>query len=122
MGKVAENGRKVKAITLLFGRFSRLFQKSKKWLKMDGKVKSIALVFGRFSPLFQKSKKWLKMDEKLRLYYSLTFWTIFAPFSKGQSGQSFFLPRAFFRAVRQTSFTNCETSSMRTPNLRGSES
>jgi hypothetical protein len=32
---VAENGRKVKAIALLFGRFSPLFQKSKKWLKMD---------------------------------------------------------------------------------------
>jgi hypothetical protein len=31
------------------------------------KVKAIALLFGRFSPLFQKSKQWLKMDEKLRL-------------------------------------------------------
>jgi hypothetical protein len=35
-------------------------------------------------------------------------------------GQSFFLPRAFSSAVRQTSFTNCETSSLRTHNLRGS--
>jgi hypothetical protein len=38
-GKVAKNGRKVKAIALLFARFSPLFQKSKKWMKMDEKLR-----------------------------------------------------------------------------------
>ena len=64
MAKVAKNGRKVKAIALLFCCFLPPYEKCKKLLKMDEKL---ALLFGQFSPLFQKSKQWLKMDEKLRL-------------------------------------------------------
>jgi hypothetical protein len=37
MAKVAKNGRKVKAIALLFCCFWPLFQKWQKWLKMDEK-------------------------------------------------------------------------------------
>ena len=45
----------------------RCFSKIEKVAENGRKVKALALLFGRFSPLFQKSKKWLKMDEKLRL-------------------------------------------------------
>ena len=62
MEKVAINGRKVKAIALLFGRFSSPFSKIEKVAENGRKVKAIALLFGRFPPLFQKSKRWLKMD------------------------------------------------------------
>jgi hypothetical protein len=67
MAKVAKNGRKVKAIALLFCCFLPIYEKWEKVAENGRKVKAIALVFGRFSPLFQKSKEWLKMDEKLRL-------------------------------------------------------
>jgi hypothetical protein len=43
---VAENGRKVKAIALLFGRFPPLIQTSKKVSENGRKVKAIALLFG----------------------------------------------------------------------------
>ena len=83
MEKVAKNGRKVKAIALLFS-FLPLFQKLKNRLKMDEKlyyffekleksakngrkVKAIALLFCCFLPIYEKWKKSLKMDEKLRL-------------------------------------------------------
>jgi hypothetical protein len=59
---VAENGRKVKAITLLFCRFSPLYEKSNKWLKMDE----------------------LQMDKKLRLYIALYFFADFRPFLKNR--------------------------------------
>jgi hypothetical protein len=65
--KVAENGRKVKAITLLFGTIFAPFSKIEKVAENGRKVKAKALLIGRFSPFFQKSKEWLKMDEKLRL-------------------------------------------------------
>ena len=62
MEKVAKNGRKVKAIALLFGCF--LPKKMGKVAKNGRKVKAIALLFGCFLPLFQKLKNRLKMDEK----------------------------------------------------------
>jgi hypothetical protein len=61
---VAKNGRKVKAIALLFLLFLASFSKMKQVAKSGRKVKVIALLFCCFWPLFQKSNKWLKMDEK----------------------------------------------------------
>jgi hypothetical protein len=59
MEKVAENGRKVKAL-LFFASFS----KTEKSAKNGRKVKAIALLFCCFLPLFQTLKNRLKMDEK----------------------------------------------------------
>jgi predicted RNA-binding protein YlqC (UPF0109 family) len=60
---VAKNGRKVKAIALLFAVFGLFFKN-----EISGKngriVKAIALLFCCFWALFQKRNKWLKMDEK----------------------------------------------------------
>jgi hypothetical protein len=53
MKKIAKNGRKVKAIGLLFCCFSPLFQKSKKWLKMDEKL---ALLFCWFLRNYENEK------------------------------------------------------------------
>jgi hypothetical protein len=90
--KSAKNGRKGKAIALLFCHFLPLFQKLKNRLKMDEKlrlyltclsffasfskidksakngrkVKAIALLVCYFLPLFQKLKNRQKMDEKVR--------------------------------------------------------
>ena len=90
MEKVAENGRKVKAIALLFCCFLPLYKNGKsrsKWTKSKGysltfflffaplwkmekvaengrKVKAIALLFCCFLHLYEKWKKSLKMDEK----------------------------------------------------------
>jgi hypothetical protein len=70
--EVAENGRRVKNIPLLFGQFSTFFSKMEK-VKMEKvaengqTVKAIALLFGQFSTFFKKWKKWVKMDEQLRL-------------------------------------------------------
>jgi hypothetical protein len=57
MGKVAENGRKVKA--LVFGRFSPLFQKSKKWQKMEEKLGLLLLCH-----------LWLKITKTLEVYFA----------------------------------------------------
>jgi hypothetical protein len=57
MEKVAKNGRKVKAIALLFCCFFPIYEKWKKSLKTDDLP---------FCP-FLKNDKWLKMDEKLRV-------------------------------------------------------
>jgi hypothetical protein len=61
MEKVAENGRKVKAMALVFGRFSTFFQKWKKWVKMDGKLRPKK---GR------KFEKRSKICQKVRLLFS----------------------------------------------------
>ena len=66
MAKVAKNGRKVKAIALLFCCFLRTYEKWQKSLKMDEKL-AIALLFCCFLPTYEKWQKSLKMDEKLRL-------------------------------------------------------
>jgi hypothetical protein len=63
MEKVAENGRKVKAIVLPFCCFLPLFQKLKNRLKMDEKY-YLRLYSCCFLPVFQKFKYRLKMDEK----------------------------------------------------------
>jgi hypothetical protein len=54
--KVAENGRKVKAIALLFGRFSPYFQKSKQWLKMVEKLRLQPYFFAVFCPFMKNGK------------------------------------------------------------------
>jgi hypothetical protein len=56
---------KSKAIALTFLLFFAHLLKMEEVAKSGRKVKAIALLFERFSPLFQKKKKWLKMDEKL---------------------------------------------------------
>jgi hypothetical protein len=56
MEKVAESGRKVKAIALLFGRFSSPFSKIEKVAENGRKVKAIALLFGHFLPFFKNRK------------------------------------------------------------------
>ena len=66
MEKVAKNGRKVKAIALLFCCFLPIL-KMEKVAKNGRKVKAIALLFCCFLPIYEKWKKSLKMDEKLRL-------------------------------------------------------
>jgi hypothetical protein len=58
MEKVAKNGRKVKAIALLFCCFLPIYEKWKKSLKMDEMF---------FLPSYEKWKKLLKRDKKLRL-------------------------------------------------------
>jgi hypothetical protein len=68
---------KLRLYSLTFWTIFAPFSKIEKVAENGRKVKAIALLFGRFSPLFQKSKKWLKMDEKLRLY-NLIFLSIFA--------------------------------------------
>ena len=55
--KVAENGRKVKAIALLFGRFTPLFQKSKKWQKMDEKLRTIFAPFSKIEKVAENGRK-----------------------------------------------------------------
>ena len=49
--------------------------------KNGRKVKAIALLFCCFLPIYEELKNRLKMDEKLRLY-SLTFLLFFCPFMK----------------------------------------
>ena len=66
MKKIAKNGRKVKAIALLFCCFLGIYEKWKV-AKNGRKVKAIALLFCCFLPIYEKWKKSLKMDEKLRL-------------------------------------------------------
>jgi hypothetical protein len=69
MAKVAKNGRKVKAIALLFCCFLPTYEKWEKSLKMakvaknGRKVKAIALLFCCFLPTYEKWQKSLKMDE-----------------------------------------------------------
>jgi hypothetical protein len=60
MEKVAENGRKVKAIALLFAPLCKM----EKVAENGRKVKAIALLFCCFLPLFEKLKNRLKTDEK----------------------------------------------------------
>jgi hypothetical protein len=67
MAKVAKNGRKVKAIALVFCCFLPTYEKWHKSLKILRNVKAIALLFGCFLPTYVKWHKSLKMDEKLRL-------------------------------------------------------
>jgi hypothetical protein len=68
MEKVAENGRKVKVIALLFCCFLPLYEKWKNSLKMDEKLRLyIALRFCFCLLLYEKWKKSLKMEENLRL-------------------------------------------------------
>jgi archaellum biogenesis protein FlaJ (TadC family) len=50
--------------------------------KNGRKVKAIALLFCCFLPTYEKRQKSLKMEEKLG--YSLTFWSFLATFSKMQ--------------------------------------
>jgi hypothetical protein len=71
MEKVAKNGRKVKAIALLFLPILAPFSKIEKGAKNRRKVKAIALLFLPILAPFSKIEERLKMDE-LRLY-SLTF-------------------------------------------------
>ena len=60
MQKVAKNGRKVKAIALLFCCFLAI----SKVAKNGRKVKGIALLFCCFLATYEKWKKSLKMDEE----------------------------------------------------------
>jgi hypothetical protein len=62
MKKIAENGRKVKA--LLFSSFLPIYEKWEKSLKMDEKL---TLLFCCFLPIYEKLKRSSKMDETLRL-------------------------------------------------------
>jgi hypothetical protein len=66
--KSAKNGRKVKAIALLFCCFLPLYEKWKmeneKSAKNGGNVKAIALLFCCFLPIYEQWKKPLKMDKK----------------------------------------------------------
>jgi hypothetical protein len=65
MAKVDKNGRKVKAIALLFCCFLPIYEKRQKSLKMDEKLGLyIALLFCCFLPIYEKRQKSLKMDEK----------------------------------------------------------
>ena len=66
MAKVAKNGRKVKAIALLFCCFLPPYEKWQKSLKMDEKLR-LALLFCSILPTYEKWQKSLKMDEKSRL-------------------------------------------------------
>ena len=96
MEKVGENGRKVKAIALLFGQFSTFFSKMEKvaengqtvkaiysltfwpifdlFSKMEKsaeaengrKVKAIALLFGQFSTCFSKMEKVAENERKVK--------------------------------------------------------
>jgi hypothetical protein len=68
MEKVAENGRKVKAIySLTFFAFVCPLMKNGKSRWKWKKIKVIALLFCCFLPLYEKWKKWLKTDERLGL-------------------------------------------------------
>jgi hypothetical protein len=58
-----QNGRKVKAIALLFCCFLATYEKWKV-AKNGRKVKAIALLFCFFLATYEKWKKSLKMDEK----------------------------------------------------------
>jgi hypothetical protein len=64
MEKVAENGRKVKAIALRFCFCLPLYEKTEKVAEYGRKVKAVALLFCCFMPLYEKWKKSLKIDEK----------------------------------------------------------
>ena len=79
MEKVAKNGRKVKAIALLFLLFFASFSKIEKSAKNGRKVKATALLFVCFFPLFQKLKNRLKWTKSKG--YSLTF-LLFCTFTK----------------------------------------
>jgi hypothetical protein len=77
MEKVAENGRKVKAIALRFCVCLFLYEKWKKVCENGRKVKVIALVFAVLCPFMKNGKsrlKWTKSNG-----YSLTFLPFFAP-------------------------------------------
>ena len=52
-----------------------------KGAKNGRKVKAIALLFCCFLPIYEKWKKSLKMDEKLRLYKPY-FFAVFCPVMK----------------------------------------
>jgi hypothetical protein len=62
MEKVGENGRRVKAIALLFGQFSTFFQKWKKLLKMDRQLR----LQPYFLAIFDLFSKMEKVDENGR--------------------------------------------------------
>ena len=68
MEKVAKNGRtKSKGYSLTFLLFFAYLFKMEKVAKNGRKVKAIALLFCCFLPIYEKWKKSLKMDEKLKL-------------------------------------------------------
>jgi hypothetical protein len=77
--KSAKNGRKVKAIALFFVVFCLIFQIEKS-AKNGRKVKAIALLFCCFFASFSKMKNRLKMDEK----HGLTFFWVFFPLMKNE--------------------------------------
>jgi hypothetical protein len=52
-----------------------------KVVKNGRKVKAIALLFCCFLPTYEKWQNSLKMDEKLKLYIAL-FFAVFCPFMK----------------------------------------
>jgi hypothetical protein len=56
MEKVGENGRKVKAIALLFGQFSTFFSKMEKVAENGQTVRAIALLLANFRPFFKNGK------------------------------------------------------------------
>ena len=58
---------KSRLISLTFLQFFASFSKIEKSAKNGRKVKAIALLFCCFLPIYEKWKKSLKMDEKLRL-------------------------------------------------------
>jgi hypothetical protein len=64
MEKVAENGRKVKVIALLFCCFLPLYEKWKKSLKMDEKLRLLPYLFAVVCPFIKYGKKSMKMEEK----------------------------------------------------------
>jgi hypothetical protein len=67
MGKVVENGEKVKAIALLFLSMLSIFSKRKKWLKMTEKLRlykpCVFANFGHFSTV-----KWAKNRRHIKTY------------------------------------------------------
>jgi hypothetical protein len=56
MEKVAKNGRKVKAIALLFCCFLATYKKWKKSLKMDEKLRLLPYFFAVFFPFMKNGK------------------------------------------------------------------
>ena len=86
MEKVAKNGRKVKAIALLFLLFFASFSKIEKSAKNGRKVKAIALLFVCFFPLFQKLKNRLKWTKSKG--YILADFSIFERGKKEQKSKA----------------------------------
>jgi hypothetical protein len=80
MAKVAKNGRKVKAIALLFNVFCLFFKNEisgEKWTKSNGYSLTFLLFFASLSKNEISGEKWTKSKG-----YSLTFLLFFVSFSK----------------------------------------